>query len=638
MPIYPTDRVQRNPSKAHDKTPLLRRLAGRTRLKCPLALLLLFFAPISARAAEVRDDFNDGNDAGWTRHSPLAQSGSSGAFSFPNGGYRIRTTAPSPNPEMFGPGRAYSVRSEAYSDFYIEVDIVNWDNNLPQAFGILARVGTPGLGTTTGYAFSWDRGDTPNTGNVDLVRIDGERTTQLPLSGEENIQLGPGRQYRFVFLGRGPSFEGRIYELPDTARAKLTVTASNATYASGRAGLLAVDDSDALNRTADATFDNFFATDREREPPPPLTSYRLAIPPGLSAIANHFDNGGNTIAELLPKAPEGTLLCKFDSARQIYAVSQFQFGAWTRPKETLAPGQGALIHNPGREFSITFAGAKPGFSQIPQLHAGLNLISLPVPGESSLPSPKLGDQLVRFNATRQSFVHHTFDDLENNWIPRLDPPLRVGESFFYRDPSQPPGLDAVSGGTAYFSTFLPGEVNARILSADGTGIGEGYVAQLYGGPAGAPVSKLVPLTPTTTFQTTSAVASGYVNPVVVNLPGIAPGAQATILMRVFDGASFDASTHRGESASITVTLGGGVLPPARLAGLPGFSFLSPRPEVPRAGRISVERAANGFTLTYTGILQSADAVTGPYSDVVGLASPTAITFKEKARFFRLKPE
>ncbi|MBI4661981.1 MAG: hypothetical protein HY735_24430 [Verrucomicrobia bacterium] len=236
-----------------------------------LASLLI----VQASAQEVRDDFNDANDAGWTRHSPLAQFGSSGAFSFPNGGYRIQTTAPSPDPDSFGPGRAYSVRSEVYSDFYIEVDIVNWDNNLPQAFGILARVATPGLGTTTGYAFSWDRGDTPNSGNVDLVRIDQERTTHLSPSGEEDIQLQPGKQYRFVFIGRGPSLEGRIFELPDANRATLTVSASDATYASGRAGLLAVDDSDGLDRTADVTFDNFFATDRELKltplVPPTLT-------------------------------------------------------------------------------------------------------------------------------------------------------------------------------------------------------------------------------------------------------------------------------------------------------------------------------------------------------------------------------
>jgi hypothetical protein len=55
------------------------------------------------------------------------------------------------------------------------------------------------------------------------------------------------------------------------------------------------------------------------------------------------------------------------------------------------------------------------------------------------------------------------------------------------------------------------------------------------------------------------------------------------------------------------------------------------------GAIGVERLATGLKLTYTGTLQSADAVTGPWGDVAGAASPATINFAGTAKFFRLKP-
>ena len=87
---------------------------------------------------------------------------------------------------------------------------------------------------------------------------------------------------------------------------------------------------------------------------------------------------------------------------------------------------------------------------------------------------------------------------------------------------------------------------------------------------------------------------------------------------------------------ITVKLGGGiVLLPGNLAGLQGFSL-----PLPSGGRtqISAERIADGLRLTYTGTLQSADTVAGPYADVFGAASPANIGFSGRSKFYRLKPQ
>jgi len=224
------------------------------------------------------DDFNDGNDTlpapGWTRYSPLAPLGAPGLFTFPNGGYRLRTAARSPDPLTYGAGRAGSLRSEVYSTFYISVDIVNWDDTLPHAAGILARVRTPGLGTTTGYAFTWDRGNpaSPTAGDVDFSHIAGEAPTGITPVGDDRLHMEPGKSYRFVFIGRGPNLKGRVYELPDTTTPKVVVTCTdpqfNATYESGVGGLVIYDNSTGATNVCDVTFDNYYATDVE---PPRIT-------------------------------------------------------------------------------------------------------------------------------------------------------------------------------------------------------------------------------------------------------------------------------------------------------------------------------------------------------------------------------
>ena len=118
-----------------------------------LATVTALLLPVPAARAQ-SDDFNDGNDTGWTHYSPLSVVGAGGTFSFPNGGYRIQAPA-SPNRAQVGPGRAGSfLTNNTYSQFYVSVDLVDWDNTRDQAFGILSRASNVGLGATNGYAFT----------------------------------------------------------------------------------------------------------------------------------------------------------------------------------------------------------------------------------------------------------------------------------------------------------------------------------------------------------------------------------------------------------------------------------------------------------------------------------------------------
>src|SRR5437762_13036968 len=112
-----------------------------------LGLLLCSGRSVQAQS----DDFNDGDDNGWTEISPLAPYGVPGIFSFPNGGYRIQTTQPSPDQTNLGPPRAYTLRQDAvYTDFYVSADLVDWNDGTQQVIGLVGRIATPGLGTSSG--------------------------------------------------------------------------------------------------------------------------------------------------------------------------------------------------------------------------------------------------------------------------------------------------------------------------------------------------------------------------------------------------------------------------------------------------------------------------------------------------------
>jgi len=155
--------------------------------------LVLGTLPLAAQVIE--DDFNDGNDAGWSRYLPLEAFGAAATFSFPNGNsYRIQSGA-SPLPEQLGAGRAGSHQEgTVYEAFRVEVDLVNWDNALSQDIGVLGSLRSVDLGTTNGYAFTYDTGGE----GAYLSVITGEQPTTLSSSP---VTLVPGQSYRFVLQG-----------------------------------------------------------------------------------------------------------------------------------------------------------------------------------------------------------------------------------------------------------------------------------------------------------------------------------------------------------------------------------------------------------------------------------------------------
>lgn len=128
-------------------------------------------------------------------------------------------------------------------------------------------------------------------------------------------------------------------------------------------------------------------------------------------------------------------------------------------------------------------------------------------------------------------------------------------------------------GTVQFNNRLTASgIDAKILSG-GVGISDAaFKAQLYAGPEGSALSALKAVPGTTSFRT--GAGAGYISPIDVSIPGIAAGAKATIVVRAYNGATYETSTSFGTSNPITITLGGAGSPPgpgAELVGLTGFS-------------------------------------------------------------------
>jgi hypothetical protein len=144
-------------------------------------------------------------------------------------------------------------------------------------------------------------------------------------------------------------------------------------------------------------------------------------------------------------------------------------------------------------------------------------------------------------------------------------------------------------GTILFNNRVTGQVDAPVNRADGTGAGAGVNAQLFLVTGG---STYTALSPATTFRSSSAAAAFYVTqpagPVIV--PTVAPGQQATVVMRAWEGpvgSSYDTAVLKGQSNPITITLGGvpstgAPIQDAVLVGMTGFPLV-PEPSTMALG-------------------------------------------------------
>ncbi len=152
--------------------------------------LSLFLLPIVSYG-QISDDFNDGDNVGWTPLNPLD------LFAVTNylldGESYYMSSGPSPDPDALGQARIGAMRGDAnYSAFRVAVDLAPFDPAIEQDVGLLARITTAGLGTTSGYAATIDTDES----RIYIARIDLEQPSIL---GEADSPLDPEKNYRLVF-------------------------------------------------------------------------------------------------------------------------------------------------------------------------------------------------------------------------------------------------------------------------------------------------------------------------------------------------------------------------------------------------------------------------------------------------------
>lgn len=184
------------------------------------------------------------------------------------------------------------------------------------------------------------------------------------------------------------------------------------------------------------------------EPPNPY-SYTVTLPPQWSLIGNQLDfhrdsTVSNTLANILPSVPEGTVLLKFDNATKRFVRNQFHRGRWSQPGQTLGAWEGAAFFNPTRRALTLIFHGNPRYGGQLDLSAGLSLMSCPtvgcppaffdpvqpvgppgpVPGLLQF-NPQAGDIVWTLHCATGALMVHTFRD--GDWDVKLV--LRTGEAF-----------------------------------------------------------------------------------------------------------------------------------------------------------------------------------------------------------------
>jgi hypothetical protein len=164
----------------------------------------------------------------------------------------------------------------------------------------------------------------------------------------------------------------------------------------------------------------------------------VSMPKGFSMVANPLKATDSTIKTLIPTAPDGTTLYKFNPATGTYTSAGFDGldNAWLpNPNITLTPGEGAFV-NATAAFSNTFVGEVSQGALKTSMPAGFSIVSSQVPQEGRVDTvlgfPNLvGAIIYQYDNATGTYKTAGFDDLDNAWLPAVPTP-KVGEAFWVK--------------------------------------------------------------------------------------------------------------------------------------------------------------------------------------------------------------
>ena len=176
-----------------------------------------------------------------------------------------------------------------------------------------------------------------------------------------------------------------------------------------------------------------------------LDTYTITLWPGTNVIANQLDNGGNTLAEVLPVVPDGAQLRKWDPIGQTYsAAATFHAGTgWDTPSTTLQPGEGAFLVV-SVQYNLTFNGIRRCAATLPLCPVvGYQLVSDQIPETgifgSAYTNNLLGlalvanTKVIKLNPQTQTTNTYLFNG--TTWSP-AQPTAAIGEAVWLYWPIQ----------------------------------------------------------------------------------------------------------------------------------------------------------------------------------------------------------
>ncbi|MBI3849212.1 MAG: hypothetical protein HY298_02815 [Verrucomicrobia bacterium] len=251
---------------------MIRRLVSfRSQKKAWAGLLLLCLglpSPLLGQLA-ITDDFNDGDDLGWTRYTPAAAPpfNAVATFSFPAdgvGGKAYEMFGGPPADVTAGPTRLGAFRNDStYTDFFSSMDILTFDDKLLASICFMGgRINAPGLGTTSGYLVGTGvaGGDAQTALAITLGESEIMLTLLDPFTGGIALlpALQPAKKYRMVFTGSGSDLRAALYDRTDLLEPLARIAALDSTIPSGISGVGAFNASD--SGSTDWTWDNYYST------------------------------------------------------------------------------------------------------------------------------------------------------------------------------------------------------------------------------------------------------------------------------------------------------------------------------------------------------------------------------------------
>lgn len=159
----------------------------------------------------------------------------------------------------------------------------------------------------------------------------------------------------------------------------------------------------------------------------------ITLSPGFSLISNPLNAPSNAVEKLFSNLPEGSTLHKFDTVLFRLNENSFTRGKWSRPFETLAPGEGAIVQNPTPDHKrVDFVGEVLQGDLSLTIPAGFSIRSSMLPLSGPL-HPDLqfpiadGDVVHLYDREAQKYVIYSYQ--AGQWTPDV-PVIRVAEAFW----------------------------------------------------------------------------------------------------------------------------------------------------------------------------------------------------------------